>query len=302
MGNILNMISNLGSSFIDALTPYLTGVVITKYVCMAALMILLGYIIYIMPFDDIKSSMKSRNTRNLEKLRASMTNSKLNAFNYDKIQLFIVSHGVAYFSKGKINALNYVMLKMLCAVFIGIIGVSLNIFLALPFAILGFFLLDIMFTQMDRSDNNDMALDIKNMYDGLRIQTKAGVYLTESLSECYLIVKNSRLKKALLQLTSEIISQSDIIMAVEDFNSKFNNRYIDEFCVIMKQSLESGRTVKLLDDISAQLADMQIAINLKEKEKLQRKIMYGQLLLYGGVLAIAVVAVIEQLANSLASF
>lgn len=302
MGDFVASVDKWISQFIDTVTPYYDYIVYAKYFIMIVSMILIILLIYNIPYDDIYKSMNDSRDKSMEALRASMNQSNFNLFNYDKISAFILSRGVVYMSNGKIDALKYLLIKMGCAVFFGVLAMQAHVLAFIPAVVVGFLFPDLVVTQSDKSDNANMALDIKNIYDNLRIQTKAGVFLTESLSECYLIVKNGRLKKALLQLTSEIVAQSDIIMAVEEFNKKFNNNYIDEFCVIMKQSLESGRTVKLLDDISNQLADMQAAINIKEKEKLQRKIMYGQLLLYGGVLILCVVAVVRQLTGSLSQF
>lgn len=302
MDQVLDSIANGYASFIDVLTPYHQYVVYSKYIMMIVSLILIILLVYNIPYDDIYNSLQSSGVRSMDALKSSMASSSLNLFNYDKISAFVVSRGVTYMSDGKVDAVKYIMIKLGCAILMAVLFMQFHILLAIPGLVLGFFFPDFIVSESDKSDNNKMSMDIKNIYDSLRIQTKAGVYLTESLSECYLIVRNGRLKKALLQLTSAIVAQSDIVMAVEEFNRKFNNRYIDEFCIIMKQSLESGRTVKLLDDISAQLADMQAAINIKEKERLQRKIMYGQLLLYGGILAVSVVAVVQQLTGSLSEF
>ena len=302
MDNILNSINQGWSSFIDILTPYHQYIVYGKYILLIVSLILIFFMVYSIPYEDIYTSLRNSGNKGIDALRSSMASSSFNLFNYDKISTYILSHGVTYMSDGKVDAVKYIMIKLGVSIFIAVIFMQIHILMAIPGIVVGFLLPDVFVNESDKSDNSNMAMDIKNIYDSLRIQTKAGVYLTESLSECYLIVKNARLKKALLELTSAIVAQSDIVMAVEEFNSKFNNRYIDEFCIIMKQSLESGRTVKLLDDISAQLADMQAAINIKEKEKLQRKIMYGQILLYGGVLALCVVAVVRQLTGSLSEF
>ena len=55
-----------------------------------------------------------------------------------------------------------------------------------------------------------MMPDIKVIYDTLRIQTKAGVFINEALGQCYLKVRNERLKEALLILNGKLIRDKDI--------------------------------------------------------------------------------------------
>lgn len=298
----MGAITEFFQSALDAITPYQNVIVYCKYFFLALSLLMAFLLVYNIPYSDIYTSLRASREKGADKLRASMINTKFNMLNYDRISTFILSRGVVYMSNGTIDTVKYVVIKVGVAIFLAVVFMQLHPLLAIPGLVLGFLLPDFVVTQSDKGDNAKMSLDIKNIYDSLRIQTKAGVFLTESLSECYLIVKNRRLKKALLQLTNEIVAQSDIIMAVEAFNSKFNNRYIDEFCIIMKQSLESGRTVKLLEDISEQLTDMQAAINLKEKERLQRRLMLGQILVYAGILIMSIYVVGSSLINGLGSF
>lgn len=50
-----------------------------------------------------------------------------------------------------------------------------------------------------------MLNDIRLIYDTLKIQSKSGVYITDILSECQLLVQMPRLKKALMELTMKFI-------------------------------------------------------------------------------------------------
>ena len=145
-------------------------------------------------------------------------------------------------------------------------------------------------------------MDLKRVYDTLRIQTKAGVFLTSSIAECYLVAENKRLKKALLELNNKIIAKNDIESAIEDFNSKFKNPYIDTFCIVIKQSLESGKTVQILEDLSAQIKDIQQAISIREAERVKYKLEGLQFLVYVGVIAIVAYGIFTELITSLMNF
>ena len=56
----------------------------------------------------------------------------------------------------------------------------------------------------------DETIIFNNDISTLKIQTKAGVFLSYSLSECYLIVKNARLKAAMLEMTNKIVIKNDV--------------------------------------------------------------------------------------------
>jgi tight adherence protein C len=140
----------------------------------------------------------------------------------------------------------------------------------------------------DKSDNEKMLADIENVYDVLRIQTKAGVYITSVLTDCYLVVRNKRLKSAFLKLTSDIAAKNDIESALNDFKSKFRNEYIDTLVIIVKQSMQTGQASKIFDDIREQIADIDAAMLIAEKERINRQIITVQLILYFAIIAVAV--------------
>ena len=47
----------------------------------------------------------------------------------------------------------------------------------------------------------------------------------------------------------KIVIKNDIESAVIEFNKCFENSYIDTLCVTIKQSLESGKSVQILEDL-----------------------------------------------------
>lgn len=256
-------------------------------------------LIYQIPIEQVSNNIKKRADTSKERIISRIKRSNYRLFDYEATELFLLSSGADYMFGGKVDAFSYLMIRMGCGVLAGLVAASFMIWL-LPVGLLGgYFLPNVLLNISNRQDNDNMMIDIKNMYDTLRVETKAGVYITVSLPDCYMAVKNARLKAALMQLDTDIIAYSDIDTAVDNFSLKFNNKYLDNFCVIVKQSQVSGRTVRLLDDISNQLVDMQHAINIKEKEKLQRKLAFIQVLYYAGVLAVILYVFVNTLANEL---
>ena len=229
--------------------------------------------------------------------------SKLNYLKYDSIQKFLSTKGATYMFGEAANPVNYMLIKILVLLLLFMVGMSLEgIIVGALLGLTGFFLPDIMLTVSNSSDNDAMLEDIKCVYDTLRIQTKAGVFLTASLSECYLAVRNRRLKSALLELTNDISTRREIDDALERFNEKFDCGQIDIFCIVIRQSMESGRSVKVLEDLSLQMNDLQRAINMKEKEALDRKVQIIELLIFMGLLAVTVYSLGVEVISSVLVF
>lgn len=229
--------------------------------------------------------------------------SKLNYFQYDSIETFLNTKGAVYMFGTIANPVIYMLIKTLTFLLLFMTGVSVGGFaLAFLLGVTGFFLPDVLLTISNSADNDAMLGDIKCIYDTLRIQTKAGVFLSASLSECYLAVRNRRLKSALLELTNDISTRRDIDDALERFNEKFDCGQIDIFCIVIRQSMESGRSVKILEDLSLQMNDLQHAINMKEKEALDRKVQVIELLIFIGLLAVTVYSLGVEVMSSILVF
>jgi pilus assembly protein TadC len=136
---------------------------------------------------------------------------------------------------------------------------------------------------------------MKGVYDTLKIKTEGGMFFISALQECYKNARNKRLKDGLRELHNEIVTKSDINAAVDNFNVKFKNKYIDTFCVIIKQALESGKSVEILRDMSDQLADMQEAINVKYQNKLEAQINVIQIMIYIGIVGVCVYGLVMSM-------
>ena len=227
--------------------------------------------------------------------------SKLNYFNFQSIQKFLKTRGAVYMFGEMATPVTFLLVKLLAFLLLFMVGISFNSVPAgLTLGVIGFFMPDILLNVSNSMDNDTMLSDIKCIYDTLRIQTKAGVFLSASLCECYLAVKNRRLKSALLELTNDISTRREIDDALERFNEKFDFGQIDIFCIVIRQSMESGRSVKVLEDLSLQMNDLQRAINMKEKEALDRKVQVIELMLFVGLLAVTVYSLgVEVISSAL---
>ena len=216
--------------------------------------------------------------------------SKLKYLDPDSIQKFLESTGAVYMFKEFANPASFIMLKILSAILLYFLStqISRNFPILFIFATAGFFLPELLLCVSDYFDNETILPDMKKIYDTLRIQTKAGVFLDDALSECYLAAKNRRLKNALLELTTEISIKKNIGEALENFNGKFRNEHIRTFCMVINQAQDSGKSSQLLKDLSDQMKDLQHSINMKNKEALDRKVQIIELLIFIGLLAVTI--------------
>ena len=230
----------------------------------------------------------------------SMKASTIKSFNYDAVEQYINSSGLAYMTNYKMTPLLYIISRVGLALFLMVIGLQFNLIAGLVMIPIGYFGVDFIINMSDKADNDKMLADIEDVYDTLRIQTKAGVYITSVLKDCYLVVKNKRLKSAFLKLTSDIAAKNDIDTALDDFRGKFRNEYIDTLVIIIKQSMQTGQAAKMFDDIREQIADIDAAMLVNEKNSINSKIIFVQLIVYVSIIVVAVYITFISITNGLA--
>lgn len=281
----------------------LKNIILFKQVLLVLLLILSAITLYKVYLPERIRKLKD-STSQLMGQRLKKT--KLDYFNYDRLNRYLSQNGIDFMFEHKINPVTFVFIKTALSLLFLAVAFKLGGEWSLIFGVLGifigFFFPDLIIKISNDSDNETMMNDIKEIYDTLKIQTKAGVFLTYSLSECYLAVNSRRLKMALLELNNKILAKKDVETALDEFNMQFDNRYLDTFCIVLKQSLQSGQSVQILADLSVQMTDIQRGINLKEKEKLDRRIQILQLLIFLGLIAICLYGLGVEVMDSLLQF
>lgn len=260
------------------------GITIATIVLMASAFYITSTLIVSKKLHEGYSRMTQQTKRALYK---TLKKSKFKAFDYEYLDGFLKENGVYTMFK-KLDPLLYIGIKAGVSIFLLIVLVSVSPIAGVVGMILGFIVPDYIFKESNNSDNKKMMDDIKNIYDTLRIQTKAGVYITSVLTDCYLVVQNKRLKKALLELTSDIIAKNDINEALDDFASKFTNEYITTLATIIKQSLQTGQASKLFEDIKEQINDIEAALILREKERINSQVVAVQALIYVSIIIVSI--------------
>ncbi|MBQ2803429.1 MAG: type II secretion system F family protein [Lachnospiraceae bacterium] len=204
-------------------------------------------------------------------------------------------NGATFHYGRNMNPWRYLSVRILLALLgflaLGEIAVGYGILTAM----LLFSLPEWLLMYLNKKDNERMLPEMKLVYHALAIQIRAGVYVTDALAECYGSVQEKRLKQALLDLAGDIVMKSDIYEALERFQGKFDNRYIDSLCITLLQACESGQAVELLNDMSEQLKDMEETLMNHKKSSLDRSITFYQLGILVAVLGVIIYACISYL-------
>ena len=221
---------------------------------------------------------------------------------YQRTELWLERNGVKYHLGIKVAPMTYLAFR------IGLAAALFVVFwmLAPAYGVLaggiGFFLPTVLVLYMNRKDNLRMLPELKLMYHSLEIQTRAGVYVTDTLAELYGSVWERRLKQALLELAGDLVMRADLGEALERFQKKFDNRYIDSLCMIILQATESGQAVDLLGDLSEQIKDMEAAVLGQKKEALDRSVTFYQLGILVAVMGLVLYACVTQMFTAATSF
>lgn len=216
-------------------------------------------------------------------------------WSYEKWERYLRENGAKYHYGKWISPVSFTAVRIVCAVLGGMIGIYRGPAWCAAMLCLGFWLPVILLEYLNRRDNEVMLSELDLVYSALVIQIRAGVYVTDALSEVYSAVRQERLREGLEQLGGDIVMKADLDDALERFQSCFNNRYIDTLCITILQAVESGQAVELLGDIAEQIRDMEVTLQNRKKEQLNRSVTFYQLFLFAAVLAVVIYACVSQL-------
>lgn len=201
---------------------------------------------------------------------------------YKRTEEWLIRNGAAYHYGKWIQPTIYLTVRIVFALAGFAVFWKITILHGLFAAAILFYLPGWLLVYLNNQDNIRMLPEIKLIYHALELQIRAGVYVTDALAECYGSVWEPRLRQALLDLAGDIVMKADVFEALERFQGKFDNCYIDALCITILQAMESGQAIELLSDIAEQIKDMESAVLERQKASLDRSITFYQL----GVLAV----------------
>ena len=237
-----------------------------------------------------------------EEVGRNLRRSKNSFLDYERLKGFLERNGAAFHFGRWIGPINYTAIRLVLAGAGLLLGSFYEMWLGVILTVLFFILPDMMVTWMNSRDNDRMLPELKLIYNAIAMQIKSGVHVTDALAECYGSVQEGRLREALFTLSGDIVMQADVEKALERFQGKFENRYVDALCITVLQALESGQAVELLSDISEQIKDMEVAIMGRKKSSLDRRITFYQLGILSAILVVVLYACITHMLAAAVSF
>lgn len=221
---------------------------------------------------------------------------------YQRVERWLLKNGAAYHYGKWMDPVKFLAVSLV----LGLAGGGACAAMGAGFGVVAFLLLPFlpawMLQYLNAKDNERLLPELKLVYHALEIQIKAGVYVTDALSECYGNVREKRLRQALLDLAGDIVMKADVHDSLERFQGKFNNPHIDSLCIIILQALESGQAVELLRDIGEQVKDMESVVLERKKASLDRKITLCQLGVLTVVLGIALYQCVSYMFSAAEKF
>lgn len=221
---------------------------------------------------------------------------------YNRTQEWLIKNGGDFHYGKWIEPGRYLVLRVVLAL-LGLLTVgALSWQGGLAAAVMLFFLPEVLLVYLNGKDNERLLPELKLVYHALEIQIRAGVYMTDALAECYGSVQEPRLREALLALAGDIVMKADIYQALDRFQRKFDNRYVDSLCITLLQALESGQALELLGDIGEQIKDMEANVLERKKNALDRSITFYQLGVLTVVLGIAIYACVTYMFGAATAF
>ncbi len=240
--------------------------------------------------------------RTYEEISVGLKKSRNGLFDYQKLAVFLERNGAPFHFGKWIGPISYMMIRLVAGGMGMLLGVCYEVWLGFVLAVIFFSLPAGMLVWLNAKDNERMLPELKLVYNAMSMQIKAGVYVTDALAECYGSVQERRLKEALLVLSGDITMKADVEEALNGFQGKFDNQYVDALCITILQSLESGQAVELLSDIAEQLKDMEVSLMNRKKSKLDRSITFYQLGILSAILVVVLYACVAHMMASVVNF
>ncbi|MFI3238273.1 MAG: hypothetical protein R3Y47_09660 [Lachnospiraceae bacterium] len=221
--------------------------------------------------------------------------------NYKRKKQYLDRMGASYYLGRCATPIWYSFLQYFLALLMFLALLSTHVLYAVVGSTAMYFILDLYLWYKNKTYNQEITKELKIIYATLAVQVQAGVQIVDAVTNVYECLEGdkNRLKDAFLDLSSSLIVYGEIDEALTVFQSKFDNRYIDTLCVILKQALESGLSIDLFRDVSEQLKDLEAALLLKKKGGLDRSLTMYQMVMMVAILGVAIYATMSEMLVSL---
>ena len=109
-----------------------------------------------------------------------------------------------------------------------------------------------------------------------------------ALAECRDIVMNKRLKEALEKFDRDLkTNRRTITEAIGHLQRKFNNLDLENLCTVIVQNEETGRSKKVIEDLSAQILSTEKSVEAVRKQRIENMMTLEIIVLFGAIMGYA---------------
>jgi len=230
-----------------------------------------------------------------QELSGLLREKEQNSSWYQKKEKWLSQNGAVFHYGARMTTDKFLAVQFLSAALGMVAFVSFSWECGVAASVCFYFLPAWLLLYLNNRDNERLLPELKLVYHALELQIRAGVYVMDALAECYGSVQEKRLRNALLELAGDIVMKADIYDALNKFQGKFDNRYVDSLCITLLQAMESGQAVELLKDIGEQIKDMEETVLERKKSALERSITFYQLGILVVILGIALYACVTYM-------
>lgn len=155
-----------------------------------------------------------------------------------------------------LNVISYYFAKILLGMFL-FLAASVNygsFVMAVIFALLGYFVIDIYIILNKKTRDNEICVDLLNVVDSMSLQLSAEVTLKDSLKKQFENCKNKDFRKAILEFATQYeLSELNINESLNELKEKFDILELNMFCNSLGQFNKVGNIIEILDNLSEML-------------------------------------------------
>jgi hypothetical protein len=199
---------------------------------------------------------KFRKRRKTNKLWNAVNSNKVIKDNFSILESRLNRCGNPY----HINAPIYYGIKLLSLFLLALYIIaycSISVLVVALFSFI-FFFIDISYFLINAVDNAAIKEDLPKVCNTMEIETYGGIPFDQALMDVFEVVKNRRFKKALFEMSAEIILKRNPSEALEHLKGKFKSDDIDSFVLTLQQGIETGKIRQMLESKSKTLTDMYV--------------------------------------------
>lgn len=223
--------------------------------------------------EDAEEYTKKRIENSLKK------NQKMNS-----MQGWMSKYGVLYrFRDYNLSPATYILGKVGFGICFGLLLYISTDSLLLGFSIGfgSFFLVDIVFKQLNESDNKNFLMDLCTVYSNITIQMGMGIYIGECIEYSCTMVQNKRFKEALEEFVTNLSDKTILTTeAIHIFESRFCSKNIKSLCTMLESFVLYGNNATYSKMIQRETEDLIQTSATNSETLMENKVMMVTFLLF----------------------